>query len=115
MLSRYDIVLVAFPFTDGPAAKPRPALVITTSDRHGDVLLAFISSNISGPTASDELDIPAEYPGFSGTGLKVSSRLRLSRMTTLALPLVKRRIGQLPLALQTTCQQVLQRVIGGQG
>ena len=53
MLSRYDIVLVAFPFTDGQAAKPRPALVITTSDRNGDVLLAFISSNISGPTASD--------------------------------------------------------------
>ena len=100
MLSRYDIVLVAFPFTDGPAAKPRPALVIVTSDRHGDVLLAFISSNISGPTASDELDIPAEHPGFSGTGLKVSSRLRLSRMTTLA--------------MQMTCQQVLQRVIGGQ-
>ena len=115
MLSRYDIVLVAFPFTDGPAAKPRPALVITTSDRHGDVLLAFISSNISGPTATDELDIPAEQPGFSDTGLKVSSRLRLSRMTTLALPLVKRRIGRLPLALQTNCQQVLQRVICGQG
>lgn len=115
MLSRYDIVLVAFPFTDGPAAKPRPALVITTSDRHGDVLLAFISSNISGPTARDELDIPADHPGFSDTGLKVSSRLRLSRMTTLAMPLVKRRIGRLPLALQTNCQQVLQRVIGAQG
>jgi len=25
MLKRYEIVLVAFPFTDGPAAKPRPA------------------------------------------------------------------------------------------
>jgi mRNA interferase MazF len=115
MLSRYDIVLVAFPFTDGPAVKPRPALVITTSDRHQDVLLAFISSNVSGPTARDELDIPADHPGFSDTGLKVSSRLRLSRMTTLAMPLVKRRIGRLPLALQTDCLQVLQRVIGGQG
>ena len=115
MLSRYDIVLVAFPFTDGPAVKPRPALVITTSERHQDVLLAFISSNVSGPTARDELDIPADHPGFSDTGLKVSSRLRLSRMTTLAMPLVKRRIGRLPLALQTDCLQVLQRVIGGQG
>ncbi len=93
----------------------RPALVITTSERHGDVLLAFISSNISGPIARDELDIPAEHPGFLDTGLKVSSRLRLSRMTTLAMPLVKRRIGRLPLALQTDCQQVLQRVICGQG
>jgi hypothetical protein len=36
-------------------------------------------------------------------------------MTTLAMPLVKRRIGRLPLALQTNCQQVLQRVIGAQG
>ena len=34
MLSRHDIVLLAFPFTDGPAAKHLPALVITTSDRH---------------------------------------------------------------------------------
>ena len=42
-------------------------------------------------------------------------RLRLSRMTPLAMPLVKRRIGLLPLALQTESQQVLQRVIGGQG
>ena len=117
MLSRYDIVPVAFPFTDGPAVKPRPALVITTNDRHQDVLLAFISSNVSGPIAlaRDELDIPADHPGFSDTGLKVSSRLRLSRMTTLAMPLVKRRIGRLPLALQTDCLQMLQRVIGGQG
>ncbi|MFM7548263.1 MAG: hypothetical protein ACKO8I_05190 [Cyanobacteriota bacterium] len=48
MLSRYDIVLVAFPFTDGPAAKPRPALVITTNERHGDVLLAFIGLEAHG-------------------------------------------------------------------
>ena len=25
MLARFDIVLVAFPFTDGPNVKPRPA------------------------------------------------------------------------------------------
>jgi len=28
MLARFDIVLVAFPFTDGPNANSRPALVI---------------------------------------------------------------------------------------
>ena len=57
------------------------------------------------------IDIPADHPGFSDTGLKVSSRLRLSRMTTLAMPLVKRRIGVLPLPLQADCQEVLERVI----
>jgi hypothetical protein len=48
MLARFDIVLVAFPFTDGPNVKPRPALVICQSERHQDVLLALISSKISG-------------------------------------------------------------------
>ena len=80
MLQRYAIVLVAFPFTDGPAAKPRPAL---------------------GSPGRDELDLSTEHPDFAATGLKVTSRLRLSRMTTLAMPLVKRH-------------EVLQRVISGQ-
>jgi mRNA interferase MazF len=84
MLARFDIVLVAFPFTDGPNVKPRPALVICQSERHQDVLLAFISSKISGAANSDELDIHADHPQFQQSGLKVSSRCRLSRMTTLA-------------------------------
>jgi hypothetical protein len=36
MLARFDIVLVAFPFTDGPNVKPRPAMVICLSQRHQD-------------------------------------------------------------------------------
>jgi hypothetical protein len=69
MIRRYDIVLVAFPFTDGPAAKPRPALVITTSERHGDALLAFISSNVGSQPERDELDIPSNHPDFAISGL----------------------------------------------
>jgi hypothetical protein len=49
MLQRCDIVLVPFPFTDGPSAKPLPALVVALNERHGDVLLAFISSRLIGP------------------------------------------------------------------
>jgi mRNA-degrading endonuclease toxin of MazEF toxin-antitoxin module len=60
MPSRYDIVLLPFPFTDGPAAEPRPALVITTSERHGDVLLTFISFNVSSPVAPGELEAAAQ-------------------------------------------------------
>ena len=41
MLACFDIVLVAFPFTDGPNVKLRLAMVIWLSERHQDDLLAF--------------------------------------------------------------------------
>ena len=111
MLARFEIVLVAFPFTDGPNVKPRPALVIYLSERHQDVLLAFISSKVSGAANSDELDLPADHPQFQQSGLKVSSRCRLSRMTTLAAPLVRRRIGRLPEDLRPACVRILREIV----
>ena len=103
MLARFDIVQVAFPFADGLNVKPRPALVICQSERHQNVLLAFISSKISGVANSDELDIHADHPQFQQSGLKVSSRCRLSRMTTLATSIVRRRVGKLPEDLRPGC------------
>mgnify|MGYP006291445887 CR=1 FL=1 len=114
MLQRYDIVLVPFPFTDGPSAKPRPALVVALSERHGDVLLAFISSRVVGHAAADELDIPQDHPAFDQTGLKVSSRLRLTRMASVAIPLVKRRIGLLPESLRAAYQDCLRQTLLGE-
>jgi mRNA interferase MazF len=112
MLARFDIVLVAFPFTDGPNVKPRPAMMIGLRERHQDVLLALISSKVVGAASGDELDIPAEHPNFSLSGLKVSSRCRLSRMTTLAMTLVRQRISNLPEDLRPTCVQILRQVVG---
>lgn len=63
-------MLVSFPFTDGTSSKLRPALVVALSQRHQD----------------DELDTLTSQPDFAISGLKVSSRLRLTRMTTLAMP-----------------------------
>jgi hypothetical protein len=112
MLARFVIVLVTFPFTDGPNVKPRSALVIYQSERHQDVLLAFVSSKISGAANSDELDIHADHPQFQRGGLKVSSRCRLSRMTTLATRLVRRRIGTLPEDLPPACVRILLELVG---
>ena len=96
MLSRGDIVLVPFPFTDGTSSKLRPALVVALSQRHQD----------------DELDLLTSQPDFAISGLKVSSRLRLTRMTTLAMPLVLRRIGALPQSLQPDYQRRVQLMFG---
>ncbi len=39
-----DIVLVAYPFSDGSASKMRPALVLAGVDAYGDALLMGITS-----------------------------------------------------------------------
>jgi hypothetical protein len=72
-------------------------MVVAFSRRHQDVLLAFISSRLHGLPDSDELDILEALPDFAQSGLKVSSRLRLTRMTTLALPLVQLTSWRSPL------------------
>ena len=51
-----DVVLVAFPFSDGAAAKRRPALVLTLSDGYGDHLMLPITSN---PQAADGIALTA--------------------------------------------------------
>lgn len=42
-----DIVLVAYPFSDGTGDKRRPALVLSTVDAYGDTLLMGITSKQS--------------------------------------------------------------------
>ena len=113
MLSQGDIDLVPFPFTDGDGSKLRPALVVALSERHQDALLAFISSKLNGPPHDDELDILSDQPNFEMSGLKVSSRLRLTRMTTLAISLVQRRIGTLPPTLRLNYQMKLFKIFRG--
>ena len=39
-----DIVLVAYPYSDGSASKQRPALVLATLDAYGDALLMGITT-----------------------------------------------------------------------
>ncbi|MDM7954140.1 MAG: type II toxin-antitoxin system PemK/MazF family toxin [Cyanobium sp. CZS 25K] len=108
MLQRFDVVLVPFPFVDGDNVKARPAIVLALGERHGDVLLMFISSRTEMPAAFDELDLLSSEAGFEQTGLKVSSRARISRLVTLSNSLVKRRIGHLPEGIQ---QQLRNRIV----
>lgn len=55
-LARGDIVLAAFPYTDLSMQKRRPALVLNENTDQGDVILAFISSQIpSNPPATSLL------------------------------------------------------------
>lgn len=94
-LSKGDIVLVQFPFTDLSQTKLRPAIVLSVSAAFNEVTLCFISSQNVSNLTSEEFALNSNDPEFAATGLRVSSKVRVTRMITLQHQLIPRRLGQL--------------------
>ena len=92
---RGDIVLVPFPFTDLSTTKLRPAVVLWVDSSVIDVTLCFISSQNVNTISSEEFIIEATDPEFILTGLKVTSKVRVSRIVTVERNLITRKIGKL--------------------
>ncbi len=94
-LGRGDIVLVPFPFADRSAQKLRPAVVLHADRRHGEVVLAFITSRGTAQSEPDEVAILPGHPEFAMTGLVASSKIRAAKLATLAAALLRRWLGRL--------------------
>ena len=86
----WDVVAVPFPFTDRPAQKRRPALVVSQKrfNRHGHSLMAMITSS-SRPWPGDSL---LKDPHSAGLSVPCVVRLKLF---TLDNRLIIRQIGRL--------------------
>ena len=94
-LNKGDIVLVSFHFTDLSSTKLRPAVVLWSSNSSFDVTVCFVSSRILTNLAPEEFLITTQDAEFTTTGLKVDSKVRVSRIVTLERRLISRRIGKL--------------------
>jgi mRNA interferase MazF len=90
-----DIVLVPFPFTDLSTTKLRPAVVLWVDSTGDDITLCFISSQNLTRLSPNEFVLDASDPEFSNTGLKVTSKVRVTRIATLERRLITRRVGKL--------------------
>ncbi len=90
-----DIVLVPFPFTDLSATKVRPALVLWVNTTGDDVTLCFISSQNINNLSSEEFLLEPSNSDFAITGLKIASKVRVTRVATIEKRLIARRIGNL--------------------
>ena len=86
----WDVVTVPFPFTDLPAQKRRPALVLSQKsfNRQGHTIMAMITS----ATTAWPSDSPLSHPEACGLTRNCSVRLKLF---TLDNRLILRRIGRL--------------------
>jgi mRNA interferase MazF len=87
-MTKGDIILVTFPFTDLSGSKLRPALVLFSGKE--DVTVAFITTNLSEVGLSDMI-----LKVNPTNGLKKESLLKLNKIATLDFELVMGRIGNL--------------------
>ena len=110
-LAKDDIVLVPFPFTDLSQTKLRPAIVLWVDSRGQDVTLCFITSQRVDRLAENEFAITASNPQFSMTGLKVTSKVNVTRIVTLERRLLQRRLGRLSYQLVARLNQTLRNAL----
>jgi mRNA interferase MazF len=87
-MKKGDVILLSFPFTDLKGEKIRPALVLFVSDL--DVIVSFITTQFKWQTLHDILLEPDNL-----NGLKKTSLLRLSKITTIDKDLILGKLGEL--------------------
>lgn len=93
-MTRGTIVLTPFPFTDLQAAKVRPAVVVSRSDRTGeDVILAFISSVVSSQPLQTDLLIDPKIPENRASGLKVPSVVKCDKLAIIRRRMILGELG----------------------
>lgn len=87
-MKKGDVILISFPFTDLKGEKVRPAMVLVVSDL--DVIIAFITTQFKWQCTFDLFLEPDDL-----NGLKKTSLLRLSKITTIDKSLVLGKLGEL--------------------
>ncbi len=87
-MKKGDVILLSFPFTDLKGNKIRPALVLVVSDL--DIIVAFITTQFKWQNPHDILLEPNDF-----NGLKKTSLLRLSKITTIDKDLILGKLGEL--------------------
>ena len=87
-MTKGDIVVIPFPYTDLSGNKLRPCIILTESNL--DVTVYFITTQIGWQETTDVLLKPNP-----SNGLKKLSLIRTSKIATLDKSLAKGRLGKL--------------------
>jgi mRNA interferase MazF len=94
-VTKGDLVLVQFPFTDLTQTKLRPALILHANLTLDEITLCFVSSQNINNLSPEEFAILTSDEEFRETGLRISSKVRVTRIVTLQSRLILRRLGRL--------------------
>ena len=87
-MTKNDLVLIVFPFTDLSGSKLRPAVVLV--DTEVDIVVCFITTQLGWRENTDVMLEPSET-----NGLRKRSLIRVSKIATLDRNLAKGLLGRL--------------------
>jgi mRNA interferase MazF len=110
-LSRGDVVLARFPFTDLTGALVRPALVVSPGQLGQDIVLIAISSVLRGSTVPTDCTVDTTHSEFAMTGLRTASVFRVHKLATVERSVVVRRLGRIGRQIQTEVDRLLRTVL----
>jgi mRNA interferase MazF len=113
-VSRGDVVLVDYPFTDRTGSKVRPTLVVSTDELHkeDDAVIAAITSVIRVSLKSSEMFIDVSKPDARGTGLLSDSIVDCWNLLTLDQRFVLKRLGRLSAGMMKKVDECLKKALG---
>lgn len=111
LLSRGDVVLTQFPFTDLTGASLRPALVVSPGQIGQDIILVAISSVLRGTLVPTDYAIDTTHPEFAMTGLRVTSVFRMHKLATVERSVIVRRLGHIGPRLQAEVDRLLRVIL----
>ena len=110
-MKKWDVVLLAYPFTDLSGAKVRPAIVLSPNSESQsstceDAVFLLITTNTTRQSAFDFV-LARTHPDFQMTGLRADSAIRVNKIWTLKKVLVRQTLGTLSKSLQVEVENRL--------
>jgi mRNA interferase MazF len=115
-VSRGDVVLLNFPFSDASGSKVRPAVVVQSDAQNGrlnSTIFVLITKNISriGHEPTQFL-VKVGSPEGQATGLHFDSAISCTNLYTVHEDFIQYRIGRLPDSLLPTLDGSLKAALG---
>lgn len=110
-LTRSDIVLSRFPFTDLTGSARRPAVVVSWQPIGEDIVLIAVSSVLREAATTDIL-IETNHPECAATGLAKPSVIRVHKLVAVTRFTIDRRLGHLGSQLMGEVDQKLRTLLG---
>lgn len=113
-MKRGDIVLLAFPFSNGIGVKVRPALIVQANRNHRrlkNTIVAMITTSVPAASEPTQLKIAVNSSTGQASGLLHDSAVKCENLFTIEQGMIHKVIGHLPKAAMRQVDRCLRSAL----